>query len=162
MVQKQRINSELKKWEKGSDNVWKQTQRQIKFRTKTSLCQLVSHINILKLPSTEVSNSNFDISFKMASGRLDFVTKLRLMLTPPAESTNYQTMVVPILTYASLCTLKLNITNEHKLDKLYSRETCVIACNRNPPQSMRSIKKIKAYLFFRRCLDDDICFKYKH
>ena len=58
--------------------------------------------------------------------------------------------------------LKLNITNERKLDKLHSRATRAIACNRNPLQSICCIKKIKACLFVRRCLDDDVSEKFRN
>ena len=107
-------------------------------------------------------NSNVNISFKKASGRLRLLTKLRPMLTLPAARTIYQAMVVPILAYASLSTLKLNITNERKLDKLHSRATRVIACNRNPLQSICGIKKTKACLFVCRCLDDDVSEKFRN
>ena len=68
-------------------------------------------------------------------------------------------MVVPI--HSSLSTLKLNITNERKLDKLHSSDS-VIACNRNPLQSICGIKKTKACLFVRRCLDDDVSEKFRN
>ena len=55
---------------------------------------------------------------------------------------NLSKMVVPILTYASLSTLKQNITDERKLDKLHSRATCVISCKRNLPQSITDERKL--------------------
>ena len=132
MVQRQGINSELKRGENVSDNVWNQTevvqtQRRVESFVPKQTCVTYKYLGITIYSGLNF-NSNFDISFRKTSGRLRLLTKLQPMLTPPAARTIYQTMVVPILTYASLSTLKLNITNERKLDKLHSRATRVIAC----------------------------------
>ena len=44
----------------------------------------------------------------------------------------------------------------------YASIISVISCNRNPPQSICGIKKTKACLFVRRCLDDDVSEKFRN
>ena len=78
------------------------------------------------------------------------------MLTQHAAKTIYQTMIIPILTYCSFSMLKSSSTNERKLDNLHIRSTNVIRCDKKALQSINGIKKTKACLFLRRCVENTV------
>ena len=89
--------------------------------TSISVCKLDSSLNL---------NSDFDAKYKKASGRLRLLTKIRNYLDIESAKAIYRSMVLPVLTYCGILNLKLNRTQENKLNSFHNRAMQIIAKNR--------------------------------
>lgn len=128
-------------------------------RTLTT-CVNYKYLGIV-IDGTLNMNKNFDIAYKKASGRLRLLVKLRSMLTSQAAKTVYQSMVVPLLTYCALSSLQLSNTNELKLESFHRRAVSIIDPGDEKLLTITAIKKIRACLFVRKCLDNNVCVGFK-
>ncbi len=74
-------------------------------------------------------NSNFNITYKKACGRLRLLRKIRPFLNTLAAKAIYQGMIVPILTYCGLINLHLSQSREDKLLAFHHRALDIIRSN---------------------------------
>jgi hypothetical protein len=71
-------------------------------------------------------NDNFERSYKKASGRLNLLKKMRRYLNIEAARKIYLIVIMPILTYGSLISLKIIRTQQHKLISIERRARQII------------------------------------
>jgi hypothetical protein len=105
-------------------------------------------------------NSNFNITYKKACGRLRLLRKIRPFLNTLAAKAIYQGMIVPILTYCGLINLHLSQSREDKLLAFHHRALDIIRSNTKYECDINSpsiINQIKACQMVRNCLDGNVC-----
>ena len=105
-------------------------------------------------------NSNFNIVYKKACGRLRLLRKIRPFLNTLAAKAIYQGMIVPILTYCGLINLHLSQSREDKLLAFHHRALDIIRSNTKYECDINSpsiINQIKACQMVRNCLDGNVC-----
>ena len=101
-------------------------------------------------------NDNFERSYKKASGRLNLLMKMRRFLNIEAATKIYEMVIMPILTYGSLISLKINRTQQQKLQSIERRATQIIGGNTIVPSIEGTIKK-RACVFVKKCLMKSTC-----
>ena len=104
-------------------------------------------------------NTNFDHTYKKASGRLRLLRKIRSHLTSGSCGLLYQSMIIPILTYCATAHLKKSQGQLEKLESLHRRVTEIINSNVSSKKikSPSEVIKVKALQTVRKCLDGSTC-----
>ena len=112
----------------------------------------------VKIDSTLNLNTNFDSSYKRACGRLHLLRKIRPLINKKAAICIYQSMIVPVMTYCSILSLKRSQYQNQRLASLHARATKIVS--KNDDLSLRSITNVidkRACTVVRQCLDGNTC-----
>lgn len=119
----------------------------------------------LEIDATLNLNSNFEKSYKRASGRLRLLSRLRCCLDLNCSRILYNTMILPILTYCGILSLKLTSTQSEKLSSLYARaQRLILGDQTNDEISVISpvvANRIRSCHLVSKILNDDICDAFK-
>ncbi len=104
-------------------------------------------------------NTNFELCYKRAYGRLRLLSKLRCFLDSTMACTLYRSMIVPIVTYCGILNLKLTTGQSKKLSALHERALRIIGvkskeCNVLSPQKS-NVKR--ACVLVHDILNNDVC-----
>ena len=75
----------------------------------------------VEVDSTLNLNTNFELCYKRASGRLRLLSKLRCFLDSTTACKLYHSMIVPVVTYCGILNLKLTTGQSRKLAALHER-----------------------------------------
>ena len=103
-------------------------------------------------------NDHFNRSYKKATMRLLFLSKLRSQLTPTAAASVYNCIILPIITYCSLVSLHVTKTEFCRLKSIVNDAKKIIgAPSSDNIISIESFKKHNACKFVRKCLENSIC-----
>eukprot|EP00794_Sanderia_malayensis_P021046 gene21046-23100_t len=113
------------------------------------------HINItstykylgVHLDSSLNLSSDFDAKYKKESGRLRLLAKIRSHLDIESAKAIYRAMVLPVLTYCGILNLKLNRTQENKLNSFHNRAMQLVA----------KIKGVKLYHQIMQLKREPVC-----
>ena len=112
----------------------------------------------VEIDHTLTLNDHFNRSYKKATTRLLFLSKLRSQLTPEAAVSVYNCMILPIITYCSLVSLHVTKTQCCRLKSIDNRAKKIIgAPSSDDIISIDSFKKRNACKFVRKCLENYIC-----
>ena len=107
----------------------------------------------VEIDHTLTLNDHFNRSYKKATTRLLFLSKLRSQLTPAAAVSVYNCMILPIITYCSLVSLHVTNTQCCRLKSIDNRAKKIIgAPSSDDIISIDSFKKRNACKFVRKCL----------
>ena len=109
-----------------------------------------------QLDSKLTLQDNFDKSYRKATGRLTLLAKLRCYLSTEAAFKIFEMVILPILTYSTMISLKLSDTQRKKLISLKGRAEKIIGGGVNI-RPIESQMKINACTFVRNCLDGNTC-----
>jgi len=114
-----------------------------------------------QLDSTLTLSKNFEKAYNKATGRLNLLSKMRSFLNVEAAHKIYEMVIVPIILYSTLISLKLTTTQRNKLRSLDNRAKRVVGGNVSICQ-MESRMKKKACLVVKQCLVSDMCNNFKN
>eukprot|EP00794_Sanderia_malayensis_P001521 gene1521-1682_t len=110
------------------------------------------------LDSSSNLNSDFDAKYKKASGRLQLLAKIRSHLDIESAKAIYRAMVLPVLTYCGILNLKLNRTQENKLNSFHNRAMQMVAKNqRSEIISPNNAVKKGACVLVYNILQNNVC-----
>ena len=112
-------------------------------------------------------NDYFASSYKKATGRLHLLNKLRYQLNTKSAVAIYKSLILPVLTYCSLLFIYDNKSKSEKLASIDSRAIEIVNRNTDEPcavvlPSITSIKKKRACMFVRKCLDNTVCSNFEN
>ena len=105
-------------------------------------------------------NTNFDRTYKKASGRQKLLRKIRLFLNDMAAKVIYRGMVLPILTYCGILNLNMSSNRENKLLLLHDRAMDTITPNVGRKLKIKtplSTIKIEASQLVGQFIDGNVC-----
>ena len=113
----------------------------------------------VEIDSTLNLNTNFELCYKRASGRLRLLSKLRCFLDSTTACKLYRSMIVPVVTYCGILNLKLTTGQSRKLAALHERAIRIIVTNSKECSVLSPEKsKIKrACVLVHNILNNDIC-----
>ena len=116
------------------------------------------YVGVKITPSLNM-NTNFDHTYKKASGRLRLLRKIGSHLTTGSCGLLYQSMIIPILTYCGTAHLPKSQGQLEKLESLHRRATEIINSNVSSKKikSPSEVIKVKALKTVRKCLDGSTC-----
>ena len=80
----------------------------------------------VEIDSTLNLNTNFELCYKRASGRLRLLSKLRRFLDSTTAYKLYRSMIVPVITYCGILNLKATTGQSRKLVALHQRAIRII------------------------------------
>ena len=75
----------------------------------------------MEVDATLNLNTNFELGYRRASGKLRLLSKLRCFLDSQMVCELYRSMIVPVVTYCDIVNLKLTIGQLIKLAVLHER-----------------------------------------
>ena len=106
-------------------------------------------------------NSHFDKCFKLATGRLRLLAKLRSCTDNATASTIYRTMILLTFTYCGILHLRLSNTQISRLSSFHSRSLKIVygdkTADKKGLMSVINANKMRACKLVRKCLDKDVC-----
>ena len=103
-------------------------------------------------------NSHFDKCFKLASGRLRLLARLRHCLNLRSAVAIYQSMILPIFTYCGILMLKLSHTQLSRLESFHCRSVKILSREGGIKIPLVSdVIKKRACTLVRKCLDGNVC-----
>ena len=113
----------------------------------------------VEIDSTLNLNTNFELCYKRASGRLRLLSKLRCFLDSTTACKLYRSMIVPVVTYCGILNLKPTTGQSRKLAALHERARRIIGmrakeCSVLSPERS-NIKR--ACILVHNILNNDIC-----
>ena len=104
-------------------------------------------------------NTNFELCYKRASGRLCLLSKLRCFLDSQTACEIYRSMIVPVVTYCGILNLKITTGQYKKLPALHEQAMGIIGMN--PKEfSILSPEKVnirRACVLVHNIMNNDIC-----
>ena len=100
---------------------------------------------------------HFNSTYKRASSKLSFLSKMRNLLTDKVAKKIYLTMILPVMTNCCLVNLKSTETQKKRLESLDNRSTQIVNGNADIIR-LQDYKKRHACKFVR-CLDGVCCEK---
>ena len=104
-------------------------------------------------------NTNYELCYKRASGRLHLLSKLRCFLDSQTPCEIYRSMIVPVVTYCGILNLKITTSQSKKLAAIHERAMGIIGMN--PKEfSILSPEKVnirRACVLVHNIMNNDIC-----
>ena len=111
----------------------------------------------VKIDSTLNLNTQFESSYKRACGRLHLLTRIRPLINAEAAKCIYQMMIVPVMTYCGITSLKRTQYQEQRLASLHARALIIVSKNELNLRSIKNVINIRTCTVVRKCLDGDTC-----
>ena len=113
----------------------------------------------VEIDSTLNLNTNFELCYKRASGRLRLLSKLRCFLDSTTACKLYRSMIVPVVTYCGILNLKLTTGQSRKLAALHERAIRIIVTNSKECSVLSPEKSNikRACVLVHNILNNDIC-----
>ena len=113
----------------------------------------------VEIDSTFNLNTNFELCYKRASGRLRLLSKLRRFLDSTTAYKLYRSMMVPVITYCGILNLKPTTGQSRKLVGLHQRAIRIIGMSSKEYSALSAEKSnIKqACILVHNILKNNIC-----
>ena len=113
----------------------------------------------VEVDSTLNLNTNFELCYKRASGRLRLLSKLRCFLDSTTACKLYHSMIVPVVTYCGILNLKLTTGQSRKLAALHERAIRIIGMSSKECSVLSPEKSNlkRSCVLVHNILNNDIC-----
>ena len=111
----------------------------------------------LNLNGTLNMNTNFQMSLKKATMRINLLRRIRYTIDAKTSFTIYRAIILPILTYCPLVNLSTSETCNDHLKRLERRAKSIVFRTLPDFPDVATINRKRCCIFVYKCLKNDVC-----